>query len=622
MMFTRFFRCLLAFVLVNAVCVNPAHAANYGNLYVVGEFCNWNLSNSLVVAPDADGVYSLTMKSSEGTKFKMSFSGNADWNEFDRQSVGIGSESTWNPGIHKLVSQVANSHLPSGDWIITVYRKEMMVALSAPGEPVPIPGDVRLDSGTLPVLYINVYDENGNIDNEIIDYNLGHKNYFDGTYWLDMNGCEWLADEGAVSIGSKDDQLPLQIKARGNYTRTGFSKKPFKIKLDKKQSLLGLSKSKHFALMAHADDNYEFLRNFVGFNLGQRIGLPWTPRQQPVEVVINGDYRGLYMLTESIRIDSDRIDIVEGQDNDSRPEYVSGGYVVELDNYDEDYDSQIVLNEKSCVPGHNIDALRITFDTPEQYSELQRRFVTDQFTAMNDAVGACDDVLWQYMDMDDAARYYIVKELVSDTEAYHGSTYLFRDLGEGQKWHFSPLWDFGNAFNGSTTQYFYDNDPFGNTWIPSMRRNEKFNDKISETFLWFMSQCFDGIYDDIELFGSRIAKAVTLDLERWRTADIPQRSVSPRSAGNSGRLVREHIDAKARWLASTLGDYTTGTFPEPERDTTEAAPLPEYAQSGIENITVDAVTPESNRLYNLLGQPVNEPVRGSIYITSKGLIIY
>ena len=79
---------------------------------------------------------------------------------------------------------------------------------------------------------------------------------------------------------------------------------------------------------------------------------------------------------------------------------------MELDNYDED--NQIRMNEKSCVSDQWLDRLRVTWDTPEEYSDLQRRFVTDQFSAMNDCVGANSDLLWSYMDLDDAARYYLV----------------------------------------------------------------------------------------------------------------------------------------------------------------------------------------------------------------------
>ena len=391
------------------------------------------------------------------------------------------------------------------------------VVFTVSGERPPVAGL----SGTLPVLYINVYDENGNYNNEIISKDLDHKNYFtDAEYWLDLNGCQWLADCGATSLGSEQEPLPLQIKARGNWTRRGFAKKPYKIKLEAKQPMLGLTKSKHFALLAHADDTFGYLRNFCGFDLGHRIGLPWTPAQQPVELVVNGDYRGLYFLTESIRIEKDRINISELDDMCSDPALASGGYLVELDNYDED--GQIVLEEQSCAGSdHYIDALRITPDTPEEYSELQRRFITDQFTAMNNAIGNCSDNLWAYMDLDDAVRYYIVEELISHTESYHGSTYLFRDRGEGHKWHFSPLWDCGNAFNGPTDGYFYDHDPFGNTWIPSMRANKTFNNRLLSTWKWFMSTAYSGLFDAIDEYTSHIAAAAIYDRRRWAGVQFP-----------------------------------------------------------------------------------------------------
>lgn len=462
-------------------------------------------------------------------------------------------------------------------------------------EPEPEPG-IGV-SGTLPVLYINVYqydestetfilDGHGDkiFENEVIDKDLAHKDYFHGEYWLDVNDCQWLIDLGAGSVGSEENPLPLQIKARGNYTRTAFAKKPFKLKLDKKQNLLNMNingeKSKHWAILAHADDSKGYLRNFTGFALGERIGLPWTPRQQPVEVIINGDYRGLYFLTESIRVGDGRVPVEELDDNVDDRALVSGGYIVELDNYDEDDDAQIRMTEKGQSP-HYKDMLRITFDTPEVYSELQRRFITDQFTTMNDLIGDNSDDLWRYMDLDDAARYYIVEEIISHTESYHGSTYLFRDRGEGCKWHFSPLWDCGNGFNGPTDDYFYNESPFGNTWITSLRLNDTFNAKVKETWRWFMGRQggYDGITDDINDYCARISEAAKADARRWKDAPIVLQAVADNSDMESRKNeVLRHLNAKINWLAqqSDFGPLN-GDYAEPARDTTEAAPLPSYA---------------------------------------------
>lgn len=485
-------------------------------------------------------------------------------------------------------------------------------------------GDTRL-SGTLPVLYINVYtdDTHSTLNNEVIDMNLSHKDYFSyAEYWLDLNGCEWMEAEGAASIGSKEEPLPLEIKARGNWTRIGFSKKPFKLKLGKKQSLLGLSKSKHFAILAHADDQRGYLKNFVGFDLGKRIGLPWTPSQQPVEVIINGDYRGLYFLTESIRIEEDRVNITELDDNVSDPSLASGGYLVELDNYDED--NQIRMEEKSCVDDQLLDVLRITYDTPEEYSELQKRFVTDQFSAMNDAVGANSNTLWSYLDLDDAARYYIVEEILSHTESFHGSTYLFRDYGENQKWHFSPLWDCGNAFSGPDDGFFYDHDYYGNTWIPSIRTNDMFNQKVKDTWMWFMTNCYDGIVGDIDTYVNHIAAAAQADFRRWDGQPVPdggQSVADNRNMQNRRDGVVAKLAAKTEWLKQHFGDYASvAPVAEPSRDTTPAAPLPDYLQSGVENVGIDfdnsADAPAE--YFDLTGRRVATPAQGSILIERRG----
>lgn len=495
--------------------------------------------------------------------------------------------------------------------------------MAAKGETMLVADDSNGISGTLPVMYINVYkdDSHTQLEDEIIDTELAHKNYFNhAEYWLDMNGCEWLIDLGCESIGTADTPLPLQIKARGNWSRIGFAKKPFKIKLDKKQNLLGLTpkKSKHYALLSHADDNKGYLRNFVTFNLGERIGLPWTPKQQPLELVINGDYRGLYFLTESIRVGDGRIDIAELDDNESEGSLISGGYVVELDNYVEE--NQITIPEKLFVEGQKAYPIRITFNTPEEYSEIQRTFITDQFNAINDAVGTNDDVMWRYLDLDDAVRYYLVWEIVSNYEAFHGSTYLFRDRGEGEKWHFSPLWDAGNAFRNYTNKFFYDCDPYGNTWIPSIRENSMFNNKLYATWKWFMQNCYEGLADDMDVYSSRIKAAAVCDHQRWKDVPPPAEVGIPveDNSNMEARLafVKNHLSEKIEWLKTQFGDYYSGDFQEPERDDTPPMPLPGYA--GIGSIDAECDDDAPTIYYNLQGLKVENPLPGQLYIVKKG----
>lgn len=611
-------RKIVSLLIFTVASVLGCMAQELPELYLRGSVNGWDASEQYRFSRDGN-TYTLHLDHFEGN-FKIA---EADWGGIEygadtpgdnQLNVVAGSYPMKRAGGKNYACEGLDDVTFSFDYVENENLILKVVAKAVPAEGI---------SGTLPVLYINVYTDatHAALENEIISRDLAHKNYFtEAEYWLDLNGCEWMAAEGAQSIGSAEAPFPLQIKARGNWTRICFSKKPFKLKLDSKQKLLGLTKSKHFALIAHADDDKGYLKNFTGFNLGKRIGLPWTPAAQPVEVVINGNYRGLYFLTESIRVEEKRVNITELDDLANDPALCSGGYLVELDNYDED--NQIRMEEKTCVGGYT-DMLRVTFDTPEEYSELQLRFITDQFTAMNDAVGDCSDVLWSYLDLDDAARYYIVEEIISHVEAYHGSTYLFRNRGEGQKWHFSPLWDCGNAFNGPSDDFFYNHAPYGSTWIASMRANERFNDKVRETWLWFMQNSFNGLYDDIDAYVSHLEEAAKADRRRWEHEPAPDGGLPVcDNTDMQGRkqAVLQHLQAKINWLKTSFGDWNNGTYSEPARDTTPAAELPEYVSSGVENVVIEAPAQEgSDTYYDLLGRPVANPATG-IYVRNNTLI--
>ncbi|MCH5226900.1 MAG: CotH kinase family protein [Muribaculaceae bacterium] len=594
-------------------------------IYLRGQATGWDIDSKYQFSRSGD-TYTLVINENNAIpegEFKIA---TCEWNtiDFGGSEGDIYIDSSQYITLVRTGKNLHTSGISSGVISFTLkdtYVQELEVLFDLGGN-IPKPADKT--SGTLPVMHINVYtDENHKAyNNEINDYNLSHKNYFEySEYWIDVNGCEWMEDLGAENVGSEEKPLPLQIKARGNWTRIGFSKKPFKIKLDKKQNLLGLtpSKSKHYALLAHADDNYGYLRNYTSFNLGERIGLPWTPAMQPVELIINGDYRGLYFLTESIRVGDGRIEIEELNDFEEEPELISGGYIVELDNYDEE--NQIRMEEKSFVGGHYLDALRITWDTPEEYSEIQKLFVKDQFSAMNNAIGRNDDIIWRYLDLDDAARYYLVQEIVSDTESYHGSTYLYRDRGEGQKWHFSPLWDAGNAFNGYTNTFFYTCDPFGNTWIPSMRENTAFNEKVKDTWLWFMQKEYPGIESDLDDYASHLLQAVQYDYKRWANEPAPgggQRVADNRNMAEKLNIVKDKLRAKTQWMKGIFGDYAQGNYTEPTRDNTLAMELPDYAHSVIDSDLIITDKDAPMEIYNLQGVRIEHPRKGEIYILRQG----
>ena len=251
-----------------------------------------------------------------------------------------------------------------------------------------------------------------------------------------------------------------------------------------------MKKSKHFALLAHADDNRGFLRNTMGFYVSKTLGMPWTPEQRPVEVVLNGDYIGLYFLTETIRVDKDRVNVVEQPDLATGAEEITGGWLVEIDNYDTD--PHVTVKEGGDT-NYNII---FTYKTPEELSAEQEKYLTDQMTNLNTKIysNAFEACPWQsYIDLETLAKFYLTQEIVANYESFHGSCYLSKQQGATEKWMFGPVWDFGSALFPMSDQFFISTDRYYHqVWIGQMCKYPPFINIVKEDMAGFLRQLLFG----------------------------------------------------------------------------------------------------------------------------------
>lgn len=391
-------------------------------------------------------------------------------------------------------------------------------------------------SGTLPVLYINTQG-GAEIDSK--------EDYLSATWYLDS-----LSRPEYRSYGSASEPLTMQIRGRGNYTWTGFDKKPYRIKLDDGKKLLGMHKSKHWALMAAADDNLGYLRNVCGHLVSRAVGLAWTPEMKPVELVLNGRYWGLYFLTETVRIDDDRINITEQSDNISHPDSITGGWLIEIDNYSSA--GNITFREGN---GQNV---MITIKDPEVLSTRQRNYIVAQVNALNSAIYASSSTdLQNLMDIDEAARYYLVQEVLEDCESYHGSCYLYKDMdrpGATAKWTFGPVWDFGNSYWRHGERFIYDRPSFEQYWIGRLATHQCFRDSLSCHWHDFYREGQYRVREAMEAFVEEIRVAAKNDAVRWRVT----RGYCDNS--NMSQRLTEFLsryDWRINWLHSVWGDGST-----------------------------------------------------------------
>ena len=387
-------------------------------------------------------------------------------------------------------------------------------------------------SGTLPVFYINT--EGGQ---DIVSKD----NYINATCYIDALGIE-----GYESLGSQTSPVALQIRGRGNWTWTSFDKKPYRIKFSEKVSILGLTKNKHFVLLAHADDAVGFLKNTVGFELSRLMKMEWTPKQRPVEVVLNGEYIGLYFLTENIRVDKNRVNITEQKDEETNPELITGGWLVEIDNYEDS--NQISVD----VSGTNLTSLRITYHSPEVLSDVQRDYLVSQFNSIINEIYTADKSAtgWEELiDIESLVRYYVLSEAIDHIEAFQGSCYMYKDLNE-KHWKFGPVWDFGHAFNGfhSKQKYIYDYPAWDHCIVEEIAKFPHFQDYVKNVWREFCLNIYPKMDSFIDDFVRQIGVAAKYDAARW-----PQYGNADEQA--AAELVKQRFNEKIQWLSTQWGDY-------------------------------------------------------------------
>ncbi|MCR4852200.1 MAG: CotH kinase family protein [Prevotella sp.] len=509
-------------------------------LYLVGWLNNWNKTDQSYPLTTTDGgqTWEITVDA-DGVS-----DGNSGWFKVAPASA-YGKDNFWDylycapyNGCQELSGTMLYGN--EGAWLLpasndaTTYTIRIMP--DAMRFEIVIGQEERQDwSGTLPVMFIKT------------DAPVTSKEYYvNGTYYIDALGLE-----GYESLGSAETPLQLQIKGRGNYTWTSFDKKPYRLKLADGAKPLGMRKSKHFTLLAHPDDDLVFLRNTVGFELSRLLGMNYTPEQQPVEVVLNGDYIGLYMLTDKIRVGKNRVEITEQANNETDENIITGGWLVEIDNYEED--GQICFNES------NGQYMRFTLHSPDTLSSAQRSYMMKLLQKTDKAIYTSDksSTLWeQYIDPDTLARFYIVQEVMDNAESFHGSCYIHKERGN-TRLEFGPVWDFGNSYHRSRHHFVYDNPPFSQHWIGEIARYPRFQQQVKSIWQHFLLNDFWKLDAFIDSFVTQITTALKADGKRW--SQYRQNDVENRRDDFKQRLKEKMDFLRSKWGNEASGIVTAAT---------------------------------------------------------------
>jgi hypothetical protein len=336
----------------------------------------------------------------------------------------------------------------------------------------------------------------------------------------------YIETQGGATITSKEDYLNANLRIEGNgayedlvttarirgrgNTTWPLPKKPYRIKLDKKASILGLNEAKDWVLLANYLDETLML-NAVAMKAGQLLEMPYTNTMISVELILNNIYMGNYMLTEQVEVSKGRINIEDG------------GILFELDTYfDEDW--QFISNGYELPVMIKYPELE---DLPIQDANESLRKIEEDFNKMESSIASADfpnNNFKDFIDINDLVNYFIVYTLTSNEEINHPkSTFMYKP--ENGKYKMGPIWDFDWAFsfdgnnkhfNSSRDPLFVENSSLvGTKFFSRFLLDPEIKSLYKQKWISFKSQKLGLLLEYIDEYAKLITESQKRDYLLW-----------------------------------------------------------------------------------------------------------
>lgn len=333
-----------------------------------------------------------------------------------------------------------------------------------------------------------------------------------------------ISIKGAADESWNFDEASTSIRGRGNST-WAQPKKPYALKLDKKQKILGLPKHKRWVLIANYLDN-SFMRNEMAFYLSEKLNLDWTVHGKFVDLVLNGEYKGLYWLGEAIKVDENRVNIDEDKD-----------YLIEMDVYYDEtwkFKSQIknmpyMIKNDDSMTDERLSSLE------EKVNALEKLLYPDFADGMSASdCSAPDETYSDVLDIESWAKFWLVNEVMSNNELWHPKSCYFTYDSTKNILKAGPVWDFDWA---SLSQESACNLK-GTIYYDALFKSSSFTKKTKEIWSEYYSSI--DVAARIEEMRKELSLAAEFDTKLWGAHNDPS------------EIARKDFDAYVDFLKETL----------------------------------------------------------------------
>ncbi|MBO5212861.1 MAG: CotH kinase family protein [Clostridia bacterium] len=353
--------------------------------------------------------------------------------------------------------------------------------------------------------------------------------------------------DSSSNMNDGEEYLGAKMKVRGNTSAShaGNKKYPYKIKLGSKADLLEpligrpddgkVYEDKDWLLLNYGEDGYRI----GGEAIADAVGTEWSPDYCYVALYVNGDYRGLYVLSESVK---------EGngtEETQSRVPVDDDGYVFECDAYW--WNEDLYFN----TPMTKDTAMFFTFKYPDSdiidETSPEYIYIQDYMTRFEEALMADDDSYLDYIDLDSFVKWLLVSDYLCISDGGGANIYLYKkNSTDDTKVFMGPNWDFdswmGNAEDFCTIRMYWKNCPF---YIPYLLRKDSFQQRYTELF----NETYDKLDSYIDNAFSQTDNAAHLQLLEYDNARFGTRIKSLSEVKDEFKTwLDEHIS----WMDSQL----------------------------------------------------------------------
>lgn len=379
---------------------------------------------------------------------------------------------------------------------------------------LPLDSVIALDATpTLPVIYIDT--------DSAVEEIASKTEYLTAT--ISMDGGALTPDLAPAMVN---------IRGRGNSTWK-YPKKPYRLKFPKKVSLGGLPKAKSYALIANYIDE-SMMRNAIAFKVAQLLEIPFTPHCVPVEVVLNGRYRGLYMLTEKIGMTGASVDIPD-----------STGVLMELDtHFDEAYQFQ---SAKYSLP------VMLKDPDPADLGVDSAEFVDKWAADFNAMELLVSKGLWsQKIDARSFADYMLTFLICGNREVSHPkSVYMYKEHPDSL-YRMGPVWDFDWAFTFSPDSVapfspatlLMSRYSVGEIFFGTLIKTRKFRETCGARWEYFRDNLLPQLWEYFDAYAALIRPAALRNGALW-----PENEVNTSIPGNlSTETFDRNVAQLRRWI--------------------------------------------------------------------------